>query len=96
MDRNLIEIIIHMECMDVEFHICLTSLIFMLNIDVIQWVNDADICFIMKLNDVYMTYIDKNEISIIIIESTKLSSPELPIPLYTRLAEMIFIPEPFM
>ena len=41
----------------------------MLNIDVIQWVNDADRCYMLKLNAVYMTHIDENKISIMIIEN---------------------------
>ena len=68
----------------------------MLNIDVIQWINDSDVCFVVKLDDVYMTHIDENEISIVIIESAKLPYPELPIPLYTWIAVVIFVPQPFM
>ena len=70
MDWNLIETIIYVECIDVKFHMYLTSLIFMLNIEVIRWVNDSVRCFVVKLNDVYMTYIDDNKISIMIIENS--------------------------
>ena len=33
----------------------------MINIDVIQWINDNGRCFVLKLNDVYMIFIDENE-----------------------------------